>query len=80
MIELPWRVRPNVDKRLLKIHLNRITTKSGTSKAFTIQIPISVFDYIKDEGINAEIIELARSNGVVTIRVIELKSEAKMLF
>lgn len=77
MIELAWRVKPEVDKQLLQNHLDIMQKRSGLVDNFAVRLPVLVYEYIRDEGINAEFTRLPdnTSPGMVWVRVRKLKPE-----
>lgn len=58
MIELVWKVIPEVNKHLLQLHLDIMQKRSSITNTFAIQLPIAVFNYIEAVGINAEFYKL----------------------
>lgn len=75
MVELVWKVIPEVDEHLLKLHLDIMQKRSSVTDIFAIQLPIAVFDYINAVGINAEFCKLQDEaiTGMIWVHVRKIK-------
>lgn len=69
MIELPWRKILSIDKHVLKVYVNTMIKRSEHSDVFAILMPVSVYEHIKNVGINAELVELPDFAGLDMIWV-----------
>ena len=69
MIELPWKKEPPVDKKLLELYIDRMVSRSKRFDVFAILMPVSIFTYIKYEGINARFTKLPDPVGTDTVWV-----------
>lgn len=58
MIELPWKEVLPIDKHMFRVHVNTMIKRSEMSDVFAILMPVSVYEHIKNVGINAELVEL----------------------
>lgn len=77
MIELPWKEKLTVNKTMLDMHINTMIRRSESGDVFAILLPVSIYEYIKNEGINAELTELpdySTAPGVIWIKVKKIKA------
>lgn len=70
MIILTWRAKPKINTTLLQIYLNKIETRSQQGNdMFVILLPIDIYDYIVEKGINARLTILTSVTEVPTNKV-----------
>lgn len=75
MIELSWNDVQPIDRHILRTYVDTMIRRSELSNVFAILMPLTIYIYIRDNGINAELEELPDFAGpdMVWIKVSKIR-------